>query len=29
MLFNQEAEIVNSACKPLRVASLNKTIIFP
>jgi hypothetical protein len=29
MLFNDEAEIVNSACKPFLVAKLNKIIISP
>ena len=29
MLFNDEAEIVNSACKPFLVAKLDKTIISP
>jgi len=29
MLFNDEAEIVNSACKPFLVAKLDKIIISP
>jgi len=29
LLFNQEAEIVNSACKPFLVARLDKFIISP
>ena len=29
MLFNDEAEIVNSACKPFLVAKLDKIIIAP
>lgn len=29
MLFNNEAEIVNSACKPFLVAKLDKIIIAP
>jgi len=29
MLFNEEAEIVNSACKPFLVAKLEKIIIPP
>jgi hypothetical protein len=29
LLFNQEAEIVNSACKPFLVARLDKIIISP
>lgn len=29
MLFNDEAEIVNSACKPFLVAKLDKIIIPP
>ena len=29
MLFNEEAEIVNSACKPFLVAKLDKIIISP
>ena len=29
MLFNDEAEIVNSACKPFLVAKLEKIIIPP
>ena len=29
MLFNDEAEIVNSACKPFLVAKLDKIIITP
>ena len=29
MLFNGEAEIVNSACKPFLVAKLDKVIISP
>lgn len=29
LLFNQEAEIVNSACKPFLVAKLDKIIISP
>jgi hypothetical protein len=29
MLFNEEAEIVNSACKPFLVAKLDRIIISP
>jgi len=29
MLFNDEAEIINSACKPFLVAKLDKIIISP
>ncbi len=29
MLFNDEAEIVNSACKPFLIAKLDKFIIAP
>ena len=29
MIFNDEAEIVNSACKPFLVAKLDKIIISP
>ena len=29
LLFNEEAEIVNSACKPFLIAKLNKIIIPP
>ena len=29
MLFNDEAEIVNSACKPFLIAKLDKIIISP
>lgn len=29
LLFNQEAEIINSACKPFLVAKLDKIIIPP
>lgn len=29
LLFNNEAEIVNSACKPFLAAKLNKIIIAP
>lgn len=29
MLFNNEAEIINSACKPFLVAKLDKIIISP